>query len=59
MKDIVKVGFFVAIEEPSGKVAKALAETINKVATHYSSKIDKLIDHVIDKVIEKEQKTKI
>ena len=35
MKDIIKVGMFVAIEEPSGKAGKALATAIKK----YSKKI--------------------
>ena len=54
MKDIIKVGMFVAIEEPSGKAGKAFATVIKNIAKKYEPQINKIVNALTEEIISKE-----
>lgn len=56
MKDIIKVGVFIAIEEPSGKTGKVLATTIKNIAKKYEPQITKIVNALTEEIISKEVK---
>lgn len=58
MKDIVRVGFFVAVEEPSGKAARAIESVIKKIAKKYEPQIDKLVNETVDSLADGKSKPK-
>lgn len=56
MKDIIKVGVFIAIEEPSGKTGKALATVIKSITKKYEPQITKIVNALTEEIISKEAK---
>jgi hypothetical protein len=64
MKDIIKIGMFVAVEEPSGKTAKAVGKIVGKVLEKYEANITSVVDAITElavhefKVEEKKDESK-
>lgn len=48
MKDIIRVGMFIAVEEPSGKTAKLLGAVLKK----YEPQITKVVDAFAEATVE-------
>lgn len=57
MKDIVRVGLFVAVEEPSGKTAKVIGSVISGIIKKYEPQITRIIDAVTNELTEKNEKS--
>ena len=47
MKDIIRVGMFIAIEEPSGKTAKLLGAVLKK----YEPQITKIVNATTEAIV--------
>lgn len=47
MKDIIRVGMFIAVEEPSGKTAKLLGAVLKK----YEPQITKIVNAATDAIV--------
>lgn len=58
MKDVIKVGLFLAVEEPSWKTTKALGKVVEKVLNKYEPQITKIVDAVTDHTITELDKDK-
>ena len=56
MKDIIRVGMFIAVEEPKGKATKAVGKVIKDIAKKYEKQIDKIVDKVVEEVLKEEVK---
>ena len=48
MKDIIKIGMFVAVEEPSGKTAKLVSKAFGK----YEPQITRIVDAATNLIVE-------
>ncbi len=47
MKDIIRIGMFVAVEEPNGKTAKLIGVVLKK----YEAQITKIVDAITATVV--------
>ena len=56
MKDIIRVGMFVAVEEPSGKTTKVIGSVIKGITKRYEKQIDKIVNFIVDEVILEDSK---
>lgn len=48
MKDIIKIGMFIAVEEPSGKTSKALSKIVGKSLEKYEQNIKRVVDAITE-----------
>jgi hypothetical protein len=56
MKDIIRIGFFVAVEEPSGKTAKMIGKVLEKYEPQITRVVEaftKFAEDEIEKPLEK------
>ena len=55
MKDIIRVGMFIAIEEPSGKTAKLLGAILKK----YEPQITKIVNAATEAIVKGIEEDKV
>lgn len=58
MKDIIKIGLFVAIEEPNGKTGKAIANVVKNIVEKYEPQITRIVNAATEEIVSKEEKPK-
>ena len=48
MKDIIRVGMFIAVEEPSGKTAKLVGKVLEKYEPQITRVVDAATNLIVD-----------
>lgn len=57
MKDIIRVGMFIAIEEPSGKTAKLLGAVLKKYEPQITKIVNAATEAIVKEIEEDESET--